>query len=51
MNRQPRAVARRVPRFTAGDAGLFFTIGFFGLLPIGLAVGLMLMQLLGAWPY
>ncbi len=51
MNRHPRAVARRMPRFTAGNAGLFFTIGFFGLLPIGLAAALMLTQILAAWPY
>ncbi|MDE2133978.1 MAG: hypothetical protein KGM97_02655 [Alphaproteobacteria bacterium] len=51
MNRQPRAVARHMSSSTVGSAGLFFTIGFFGLLPMGLAVALMLTQILSAWPY
>jgi hypothetical protein len=49
MKRQ--AVTRAKPRISADDLALFFTIGFFGLLPIGLTSGLMLMQIFGVWSY
>jgi hypothetical protein len=51
MYRQSQAAARRAPRFTADDIGLFFTIAIFGLLPVGTVSGLMLMQILGVWAY
>jgi hypothetical protein len=50
MNRQPQT-ARHAPRFTVDDIGLFLTIAIFGLLPIGAASGLMLMQIFGVWGY
>jgi len=51
MNRQSQAAARHAPRFTVDGIGLFLTIGIFGLLPVGTASGLMLMQILGVWEY
>jgi hypothetical protein len=51
MNRQSQTAARRAPRFTVDDIGLFLTIGIFGLLPVGTASGMMLMQILGVWEY
>lgn len=51
MNRQPQTAAHRAPRFTADDIGMFLTIAIFGLLPVGTASGMMLMQILGMWEY
>lgn len=51
MSRQPKAAVRTASKFTTDDAGLAFTICFFGLLPVGLASGLMLMQIFGVWSY
>ncbi len=51
MSRKPQAAVRSATKFTADDAGLAFTICFFGLLPVALASGLMVMQILGVWSY
>ena len=51
MNGQSQTAARHAPRFTVDDIGLFLTIGIFGLLPVGTASGMMLMQILGVWEY
>jgi hypothetical protein len=48
---KPRAVARTSSRISAHDLGLFATISIFGLLPVGLVCGLMLMQIFGVWSY
>ena len=46
-----RAVAPTRSRISAHDVGLFATISLFGMLPVGLACALMLMQIFGVWSY
>jgi hypothetical protein len=38
-------------KITVEEIGLFLVVAIFGLLPLGLASGLMLMQILGVWAY
>ncbi|MDE1937569.1 MAG: hypothetical protein KGI68_00990 [Alphaproteobacteria bacterium] len=38
-------------KITVEEIGLFLVVAIFGLLPLGLASGLMLLQILGLWSY
>jgi len=51
MNPQLQTVASPPARFPAARTMRAFLVSFFGLLPFGVASGLMLMQILGVWGY
>jgi hypothetical protein len=51
MSRQLQAIARPAERPAAGRTVHTFVVSFFGLLPVGVASGLMLLQILGVWAY
>ncbi|MGC9954685.1 MAG: hypothetical protein ABSD21_10450 [Rhizomicrobium sp.] len=51
MSRQLQAISRPAAKSSAGRTVHTLVVSFLGLLPIGFASGLMLMQILGVWAY
>ncbi len=49
MNARPQSASTSRAKSPTGSAIL--VVSLFGLLPMGLVTGMMLMQILGIWPY
>ena len=52
MNARPQSASTsRAKSPTASTGSAILVVSLFGLLPMGLVTGMMLMQILGIWPY
>ena len=50
MNARPQS-ASTSPAKSASTGSAILVVSLFGLLPMGLVTGMMVMQILGVWPY